>query len=549
MGRKKKFIDKKKSATFQLMARDTSDPNYSPDPSDCDDEDANNNVRRVFNHNAQSTALPDHIRREILELGFPDDGYNYLTHLREIKNTGGGSAYYQNPKATFDQLPRDVKAYDASRVEVSKINDASEDKSIYSVASKTVGVRLQKVVDPEVAAMLDDSASSKYESDIDDLEEDFVVIANLSEGPMGEEIDEKLSCAADSRVDHLELHEYGADSEEEYNGYMDEDECQESLTEKLNHAFKDHPKDMLHLNGVADDNEPPELTAEVIRRCKEYAEKYEDDNHDEEVVLVEESSEESEVWDCETIISTYSTLDNHPGKIGAPEARRKKKLSEALSGASAGANLITLKGKERLPVEFLPQSRKHDEEKTKDEKDANDRRTELQKMKPRVSFIKACVLPLPFLQSLSIGTILLQSAVKLERREARQIKKEMKGLYKSEAHRAQKVAAFTGPSSIHLIFEDNMVNLGSRPILHEEWELHLLHHQSRVSDPIPGSPPPLQAELPSSAAAPPPPPAVIGEMVVGQIMTILPPPLTSPSVILSLSLAECGRPTSLLNLA
>ncbi|KAK6115277.1 hypothetical protein DH2020_007546 [Rehmannia glutinosa] len=396
-------------------------------------------------------------------------------------------------------------AYDASRVEVSKINDASEDKSIYSVASKTVGVRLQKVVDPEVAAMLDDSASSKYESDIDDLEEDFVVIANLSEGPMGEEIDEKLSCVADSRVDHvqslsssvsgatkkgacvsgldsekprvrrpldehfdmLELHEYGADSEEEYNGYMDEDECQESLTEKLNHAFKDHPKDMLHLNGVADDNEPPELTAEVIRRCKEYAEKYEDDNHDEEVVLVEESSEESEVWDCETIISTYSTLDNHPGKIGAPEARRKKKLSEALSGASAGANLITLKGKERLPVEF-------------------------------------CL-----------------SAVKLERREARQIKKEMKGLYKSEAHRAQKVAAFTGPSSIHLIFEDNMVNLGSRPILHEEWELHLLHHQSRVSDPIPGSPPPLQAELPSSAAAPPPPPAVIGEIVVGQIMTIL----------------------------
>lgn len=139
---KKKFIDKKQSATFHLMARDTSDPNYSPGPSgdrvfvrvdnnpyvpesfledeepidgvsnaepdsifgdapeDCDDGDADNGIRG---------GLPDHVRKEILELGFPDDGYNYLTHMREIKNTGAGSAYYENPKATFDQLPRDVK--------------------------------------------------------------------------------------------------------------------------------------------------------------------------------------------------------------------------------------------------------------------------------------------------------------------------------------------------------------------------------------------------------------------------------------------------------
>lgn len=53
--------------------------------------------------------LPDHVRREILELGFPDDGYNYLIHLREIKNTGGGSAFYHNSKARLDQVPLDVK--------------------------------------------------------------------------------------------------------------------------------------------------------------------------------------------------------------------------------------------------------------------------------------------------------------------------------------------------------------------------------------------------------------------------------------------------------
>ncbi|KAG8377871.1 hypothetical protein BUALT_Bualt08G0078600 [Buddleja alternifolia] len=516
MGKKKQFIDKKKSATFQLMARDSSDPNYSSGPSgnqifvrvdnnnhytpdsffnddvpdadadpdsifadapeDFDGEDANGAVGGACRYEPQTSSLPDHVRREILELGFPDDGYNYLTHMRDIKNTGGGSAYYENPKATFEQLPRDVKAYDASRVELSNVNDVSEEKSIYSVASKTVGVRLQKVVDPEVAAILDDSDSSKFDSDIEDLEEDFVVRANVFEGPVAEDLDTNVSSTADSRVDHiqswdssasgapkneasvsalvnektrerrpldeqfdmLELQEY-ADSEEEFDGYMDdEDENHESLTEKLNNAFKVHPTDNLHQNKEIDDNEPPELAAEVIRRCREYAEKYENEDIDVEEVLVEASSDESEVWDCETIVSTYSTLDNHPGKIGAPE-RRKKKLSEAIFGASALPNqVITLKGKERLPVDFLPRSKKHGEEKTKDEKDVNDKRTELQKKKTRAQESKE-------------EKKERKSAVKLERREARQTKKEIKVLYKSEGQRAQKVAAFTGPSSIHLM--------------------------------------------------------------------------------------------------
>lgn len=123
---KNKFIDKKKSATFHLMARDTSDPYYSPDPSGDrvfvrvdnnhytpesssvfadaaeDEEDEYDNVYGE----AHTSQLPEKLRKEILELGFPDDGYNYLSHLREITNTG---AYYQNPKASFQLLPRDVK--------------------------------------------------------------------------------------------------------------------------------------------------------------------------------------------------------------------------------------------------------------------------------------------------------------------------------------------------------------------------------------------------------------------------------------------------------
>ena len=58
---------------------------------------------------AAGAPLPEDVRREILELGFPDDGYNYLIHLREIKNAGGGSAFYHNPKFRVEHIPRDVK--------------------------------------------------------------------------------------------------------------------------------------------------------------------------------------------------------------------------------------------------------------------------------------------------------------------------------------------------------------------------------------------------------------------------------------------------------
>lgn len=130
MGRKKKFIDKKNSSTFQLIARDSSDPNYDDSPggdrvfiqvsgrpnedpdsifADADEDGGQYYYDQAFDNSAAAQPLPEKLRKEILDLGFPDDGYNYLNHLRDIKNTGGGSAYYSNPKAKLEQLPHDVK--------------------------------------------------------------------------------------------------------------------------------------------------------------------------------------------------------------------------------------------------------------------------------------------------------------------------------------------------------------------------------------------------------------------------------------------------------
>nr|XP_043617750.1 protein LTV1 homolog [Erigeron canadensis] len=498
MGKKKKFIDKKKAATFQLISRDSSDPNYSEDPSgdrvfirvdgnssdkpffDDDDngifDDADEDNETVTEGRLPSgSSLPDDVRREILELGFPDDGYNYLSHLREIRPSG---SFYQNPKARPDQLPRDVKAYDASRIEISKANDEeSYKKSIYGVAMKTVPVRIQKAIDPEVAALLDDSDDSRFGSDVEDLEEDFVVNANLPDESEDVELDNKVTsvggsivnikedeCGSyypratnvtssetmagarprerrplDEQFDMLEIQEYGTDSEDEYDHAASEDyEYHESLAEKVSQVPLELDGEYKLLSSDKKIEEPVtlETVVDLRPRCIQYAEQYEnEDENDKEDVFLEESSDESEKWDCETIITTYSNLDNHPAKISAPGGRRKKKLTETVDKAfSAPAHVIALKGKEKLPVDFLPRRTTAAE-------------VEKDKIKPKNVQQPKKIIG----QESKEEKKERKAAVKEEKREARRAKKDMKGLYKSESQQAQKVAAFTGPSSIHLM--------------------------------------------------------------------------------------------------
>lgn len=80
-----------------------------------------------------------------------------------------------------------------------------------------------------------------------------------------------------------------------------------------------------------------------------------------EELLVSESSDESEAWDCETIVSTYSNLENHPAKIGAPgkpKSRLPPKSIPFPGDVGVGNDVITLGGKGMLPVNYLPQRRR-----------------------------------------------------------------------------------------------------------------------------------------------------------------------------------------------
>ncbi|KAG6522401.1 protein LTV1 homolog [Zingiber officinale] len=544
---KKKFIDKKKSATFHLLARDTSDstaffsggqvndrvfvrvdtnnfqcPGFSDDDdnfghSDIDEESDSIFADAVGDHeddegcasslqpplaagtsmssSSKKGELLDHVRREILELGLPDDGYNYLIHMREIKNTGGGSSYLENPKAKLDNMTLDVKAYDASRLQINSevIDDADKDM-MYAVASGTRSVKVQRVVDPDVLRLLDDSDLSRFGSEDEDFEEDFVVKANLPEEEeeqvkhVEEEGEEEVKAGAeeedvlvadggldlqeqevdgtvtvggyvndnfisdekprvrrflDEQFDLLTLREYDNDSDDDDVHYGDAE--REVLNSKLHDALKEFALDELEVEGKYkvpgdkkyDHQEKNGGTVvddpEVIRRCVEYAEKYLNESQDDEEVFVEESSDESEGWDCETIVSTYSNLDNHPGRILAPENLNKKLPRKFPGDSSIKSNVIALRGKDKLPVDYLPNKAKALKVKLPasliDDKPKRRSRSEESKTEKKER----------------------KAAVKEEKRESRRAKKELKGLYKCEGQKAQKVAAISGPSSIHIM--------------------------------------------------------------------------------------------------
>jgi protein LTV1 len=82
-----------------------------------------------WNNGQGQGPLPNHIRKEIIELIFPDDGYNYLTHLREIRVSGGGSAFVPCRKPRLESIPPDVKAYDASNLQAPTCNEDDSNSS------------------------------------------------------------------------------------------------------------------------------------------------------------------------------------------------------------------------------------------------------------------------------------------------------------------------------------------------------------------------------------------------------------------------------------
>ncbi|KAL3690260.1 hypothetical protein R1sor_016569 [Riccia sorocarpa] len=456
--------------------------------------------------------LSEEKRRELIELGFPDDGYDYLQHLRKIGASGVGGAFVPANRFDPSALRADIKAYDDKKVQVQRTNEEgkeSERRTIELVSSSSRVVRKplssEGVLDADILAALENSEGSEFDS-ADELEDEFVILANDgmeesassanvasasgrsqesarpakqgrtqgSDGEFDEDEDDSLDEASLSREDRptrfldeqfemLALREYDDDELGELDeddptarGHADISEFSSVLSEFL--TDKSYSKDRYET--LAQEGKIEILTIpsaaeraigssfdkdatssmvihsgvdyEVIKKTLEYT-----SDDEKEVVLEEASEEEKDQWDCETIVSTLSNLDNHPGKIGAPVPRWKPriKLQEIEKTETA---VIRLGGKQKLPLDYLP---KRALAPVKEENVASS--------KPAISVAAAKTSGRRAGETFEEKKA-RKAAIKEARREARAGKKALKKIYKEDAQRAQHGAAVTGPAAIHL---------------------------------------------------------------------------------------------------
>ncbi|KAG2311619.1 hypothetical protein Bca52824_023176 [Brassica carinata] len=140
------------------------------------------------------------------------------------------------------------------------------------------------------------------------------------------------------------------------------------------------------------------------------------------VKVVEESRDESDKWDCETIITTYSS-HNLIGKIYGPDRARKKLSATVAKAKSLNSNrIITLQGKEKLPVEFLPG------------------------MKAEQHCVKLVIPPVK--RKIHGEETREENAVKTEKREARRLKKETRNFIGMKRSMLRELLLFM----VHLLF-------------------------------------------------------------------------------------------------
>ncbi|XP_014244694.1 protein LTV1 homolog [Cimex lectularius] len=323
---KKKFIDKKNAITFQLVHRSQKDPLIV-------DEAVPQNVLKPC---VETT------KAEMLKYGiYRDDGYNYLQHLKEV-----GTGDVELVKSEY------VKK---ERVNKPRINLPS---SVFgSTVEEKVGL-LNKAAPKglevgysddllEVYANLEDDHLIDEESEIED---NFMEIAG-EVIPEGEEKD---------GVDYDEFGEDDEFSDEELrDNLLDLEETKTRFTEySMTSSVMRRNEQLTMLDdrfeemfSQYDDNEIGALDTEDIEgemdpqtTLMDQLDNEEGVKNDSEVIkfdtskynyVCDESSgnesdcslielKEKEKWDCESILSTYSNIYNHPKLIGAPPSNKIK---------------------------------------------------------------------------------------------------------------------------------------------------------------------------------------------------------------------------------
>jgi len=323
---KKKFIEKKNSVTFHVVHRSQHDPLIT-------DETAPQHVL-VPQQPSQSKGKKNKDEEAKYGIYFDDD-YDYLQHLKECRSND----FVLLPAPTNSNKEKNEKPKIMLPSSIFE-SEIEEKIGMLNKAAPQSGLRLD--LDPDIVAAMDDDFD--FEDPNNELEDDFMVLANQPGSDdesnkledVIEESDENDSEAYDNvgslnnedtksrftdysmsssiirRNENLKLlddqfEQMFASYDDVDIGALETEEIEGTLTMESDMLKKAAEEFELNMKR---EEIPTDRTAALI---------YDSDSDQEEPTykLSVENPDEKK-WDCESIISTYSNIYNHPAIIRDP---------------------------------------------------------------------------------------------------------------------------------------------------------------------------------------------------------------------------------------
>lgn len=386
-GKKKKFIDKKNAVTFSLVHRSQRDPLQA------DDESSKFVLQQVDNPNkGKQSQLEEQQKFGV----YYEDDYNYMQHIRESKGENAwelsqhpaSSKPKKNVHFTVEDLSEKPKLQLPAGVFQS---EQEEDVGMLNRAAPISGPRLD--LDPDIVAAMDEDFD--FDDPDNELDDDFMMMAQSDKPTTRSQDDDDED--DDDEDDEESGEDYDSDdlddddqksfaSEEtksrftsysmtssvikrnegltllddrfekifeEYDdmeiGALDQDEIEGRQQEEslvLQQAIEAFEK----ASKVRTMNEMETATRE---HHQEYIEEEEDEEEEKEERMKMYIDEKKEQWDCESILSTYSTLYNHPTTIKEPFKQKKKKQQNQTTNSDENGP-IKLSQKSGMPLNVFP---------------------------------------------------------------------------------------------------------------------------------------------------------------------------------------------------
>ncbi|EZA57294.1 hypothetical protein DMN91_002414 [Ooceraea biroi] len=369
-GKTRKFIDKKNSVTFHLVHRSQKDPLVA-------DETAPQRVL-VPAADTQATKIekktaPDNAKRKEEQQKYGiyfDDDYDYLQHLRDVNTLSVEWQRVENTNSKRDKDDKETKISLPSSVFASNVE---EKVGMLNKAAPVTGPQLD--LDPDLVAAMDEDFD--YDDPENQLEDNFMELANV-EGDESDGSDREYEYelnesgneydGSDTSSDgHMALSDEEADEVGSLNGpqytFKDEETKSRFTEYSMSSSVMRRNQQLALLDdkfekmyAAYDENEIGALDCDeiegyvahdsdiLLQYAKEFEKKQTEDTDNitelmkDRMKIVEKDCSESEddleklvvdarerdKWDCESILSTYSNIYNHPKLISEPPKQPKK---------------------------------------------------------------------------------------------------------------------------------------------------------------------------------------------------------------------------------